>query len=189
MKPHLILIFLLVCCVFSACDLTGNSNATPQISFYKIPQLNTKDSLNIRYTADAGVWKLDTISVGDTVTFRIMLDGFSNNLTTFYLTCSDTTSTKLILPSKTSMDSLFNTAYSNFNDGKFIFKSGIKNLYFPFRYIATKENNDARISFSLSSDAKFDGGMNVGSNMSSFTLKTPIKSKKTAALLIQRRHR
>lgn len=164
--------------MFSACDLTSTSNNTPQISFFKIPQLNSTDSLNIRYTDEAGVWKLDSISVGDTVTFRIILDGFSNNLTKFYLTCSDTASTKLLFPTKSSLDSFFNASLSNYSTSKFVFKNGIYNYYFPFKYVAVKEANDARIGFSLSSDANFEGGTFIGSNSVNFVLKTPIKKTK-----------
>ena len=177
MKPYFI-ILLLVCCVFSACDLTGSSNNTPQISFVKYIQLNTKDSLIAKYTDEAGVYLLDTINVGDTVTFRILLNGFSNNLTSYYITRSDTVSSKLILPGKNSLDSVFNSSSSKYATGKFIFKSSILNLYFPFKYIATKETTDARISFSLSSDASFDGGTFIGSNSVNFVLKTPIKKQR-----------
>ena len=178
MKPYFV-ILLLICSAFSACDLTSTSNNTPQILFVTQPLLNSKDTLSATYTDEAGVWKLDTISVGDTVMFRILLNGFSNNLTSYYITRSDTVSSKLILPGKNSLDSVFNSSSSKYATGKFIFKSSILNLYFPFKYIATKETTDARISFSLSSDASFDGGTFIGSNSVNFVLKTPIKKAKT----------
>lgn len=166
----------------SSCDLGGSSNSTPQIAFMKIPQLNTKDSLNISYTGEAGVYRLDTVSVGDTVTFRVFLNGFSNNLILFSTNISDTTSARLLLPTKTSLDSVFNGTSSNYSTGKFIFHSETKSFYFPFRYIARKESNDVRITFTLTSDAVFDGGAFMGSNSFSFALKTPIRKIKTSLL-------
>ena len=177
MKYYLI-IPVLICCMFSSCDLTSTSNNTPQILFAKLPQLNGVDTLYIKYTDEAGVYLLDTISVGDTVTFRFLLNGFSNSLTSYNIVRSDTVSSKLLLPGKNSLDSVFNSVTSNYSIGKFVFKTGILNLYFPFKYVATKETVDARISFSLVSDAKFEGGSLVGSSYYNFVLKTPVRKKK-----------
>ena len=179
MKTYILLLVASISIAFTACSLNGSSNKTPQISFVTKPHLNTADSLNTPYLTDnAGVYMMDSINVGDTVSFRIFLDGFSNNLISYYITRSDTTTTKIILPSKTSLDSVFISSTSNYSVGKFIFKSKILNLYFPFKYVAKKQSNDAKISFALTSDAYFDTGLTLASNTFSFVLKTPIRKAK-----------
>jgi hypothetical protein len=176
------LILLLICTLLSACDLTSTSNYTPQITFVTKPLTNKNDTLSAKYTDVADVYMLDSISVGDTVTFHVLLNGFSNNLTSYTINRSDTTSTRLLLPGKNSLDSVFNSTASNYSKGKFIFKTSVLNLYFPFKYIALKESDNAQISFTLFSDANFDGGTFIGTNSTSFVLKTPIKKAKNQSL-------
>jgi hypothetical protein len=183
MKNYIYLIIAFVSIVLTACDLNGTTNNTPQILFATKPRLiSDNDSLSYYLTDNAGVYKLDTISVGDTVAFPILLNGFSNHLTIYYLTQSDTTITRIILPSKNSLDSIFITS-SNYSMGRFIFRSNIYNLYFPFKYVALKPSNDVTISFSLTSDANFDGNMISGTNSVSFVLKTPIKAAKPSSVI------
>ncbi|MEI8273594.1 MAG: hypothetical protein WCG08_13310, partial [Paludibacter sp.] len=100
------LILLLICTLLSACDLTSTSNYTPQITFVTKPLTNKNDTLSAKYTDVADVYMLDSISVGDTVTFHVLLNGFSNNLTSYTINRSDTTSTRLLLPGKNSLDSV-----------------------------------------------------------------------------------
>jgi hypothetical protein len=183
MKTYLLLIITLISIVFTGCELNGSTNNTPQILFVRKPALNLKDSLNIYVTDEGSVYRLDTISVGDTVSFRVLLNGFSNNLTTCYLSQSDTSATKLLLPNKNSLDSVFLPS-SDYSHGKFYFKSNILNLYFPFRYLALKPTNDAKITFSVASDAKFDGSMYLGTNSFNFVLKTPIRNAKPTLPII-----
>jgi|ERR1035437_461033 hypothetical protein len=177
MKTRLTILFCLVVIAFTSCNLNGSSNTTPSILFVTSPFVSKTDSLNAILTDD-GTYRLDTINVGDTVTFRILLYGYSNNLTSFNINQSDTSSTKLLLPTVTSLDSVFLSAASDYSKGKFIFKSKITSLYFPFKYVARKVTNDAKISFYLSSDANFDNTSSLGNNSVSFILKTPIKLHK-----------
>lgn len=181
MKTYYFLILATISVVFSSCDLTGSTNNTPQILLLSKPTANVKDTLNLYPTDQSGIYKLDTICVGDTVNFRVLLNGFSNNLTAYYLVLSDTLSSKLVLPDKISMDSIF-ASTSDYKKGKFIFQNKILNLYFPFRYVALKETTEAKITFALSSDASFEGSA-YGSNVFSFGLKTPIKKAKTPAIV------
>jgi len=182
MKKYMFLIIALISIAFSACDLNGSTNNTPQISFVTAPKLNANDSLNMYITDVAGTYRMDTISVGDTVGFPILLNGFSNHLTSYYLTQSDTTVAQIILPGKNSLDSIFLSSPSNYSSGKFIFRSNIYNLFFPFKYVALKPSNDVTLSFSLSSDANFEGNMVSGTNSVSFVLKTPIKVAKSSTV-------
>lgn len=177
MKNYIYIGLLLISVIFSACDLTSNSNTTPQIFFLDKPRLNTKDSLFIQYFD--GTYVLDSICVGDTVTFKIGLNGFQNHLTSLYLNRSDTAATKINLPPKISMDSLFNSNISNYSSGKFVFKSNIYYLFIVLKYLALKETNDANLTINLSSDAVFNDNGFSGTNFTSFTFKTPIKKYRT----------
>ncbi len=177
MKTLTTILIGLIAVAFTSCNLNGSSNTTPEILFVSSPFVNKTDSLN-SYLTDDGVYRLDTINVGDTVTFRILLYGFTNNLSSYNINQSDTSSTKLILPALNSLDSVFVSSTSNYSLGKFIFKNKISSLYFPFKYVAKKASNDAKISFYLSSDANFENTNSMGNNSVSFILKTPIKLAK-----------
>ena len=175
MKTKLLFLLGIPFFTFTACDLNGGSNNTPEILFASVPIKNRMDSLNIYSTDKSGVFRLDSVHVGDTVSFHIFLYGYSNNLTSFYLTQSSDSVGKFLLPSSQSMDSIFLNAQSNYTTGKFLFQSGKTNVYFPFRYVTKKIDKDAQLTISLASDAHFD---NIGSNSVSIALKIPIVIKK-----------
>jgi hypothetical protein len=174
MKTRLIILFALITIAFSSCSLNGSSNYTPQILFVSNPFTNKSDTLS-SYLTDDGVYHMDTINVGDTVTFRILLYGFTNNLVSFNIVQSDTSSTKILLPPTTSLDSVFLSTSSNYLIGSFKFKAKLTSLYMPIRYVAKKANNDAKLSFYLSSDANFNNSNSLGNNSVSFIFATPIK--------------
>ena len=176
MKTKISLLIILIGAILSSCNLEGESNFTPEVIFYKLPtNTTTNDTLNIYYTDIANVYRLDTIAVGDTVSFQMFMTGYYNNLTAFYITESSDSISKIILPSKSSMDSIFSSS-SNYSTGKFFMSKTSTELYFPFKYIARKATNEGKITFTVVSDAKFEDSF-VGSNTASFTLKTPIVVK------------
>ena len=179
MKAQLFILLGLFAIAFSSCDMNGSSNSTPEILFVSSPVVNKSDTLNRYATDDASVMRLDTIQVGDTVTFRMLFWGFSNNLSTCNIIPSDTSATKILLPPTNSLDSMFLASSSNYSKGNFVFKSHIQSLYFPFRYVAKKVSNDAKITFYLSSDADFSNTSSYGNNSFSIVLKTPIRVKKS----------
>ena len=181
MKAYFYFILVVLSFALESCDMTGSSNNTPLISFLTKPILNSKDSLFIRYSGQDGLYLLDSITVGDTVSFRVLINGYSNHLTTYYISVSDSISTKVLLPGKNSLDSVF-VAGSNYKTGKFVFKNNVFNLYFPVKYVALKPTNDARISFTAISDAVFDGSMYMSNNSVTVSLKTPIKPPKNTPL-------
>ena len=170
MKHSLFIILGLVLLGFTACNLKSESNYQPDIEFVKNPLLNDSDTLHVYYT-DQG-YRLDTIRVGDTVSFQLYITGFANNLKEFYLTTSSDSVSEVILPSKTSLDSIF-LPTSNYNQGKFLFAGTATALFFPFKFVAKKVSADAKITFSVMSDATIDY------NQFSFVLKTPIIKAKT----------
>lgn len=177
MKAKIFFIFAIFAALisFNSCSLDGEANYTPEIIFVQLPFNQHGDTLKARIT-DAGAFKLDTITVGDTVSFYLYLTGYQNNLTTFYLKQSADSSTRVLYHSKNSMDSIF-TSSSNYNNGQFFLNANTTGLYFPFKYVARKPSNDASLTFSVVSDAVFD--KTPGSNSATFVLKTPIRKPLT----------
>ncbi len=171
MKKHTFYFFGFFLFVFIACNVDNTVNYRPEIQFYKNPTTNKMDTLNIYYTDLAGVYRLDTIAVGDTVSFQIYVTGVSNNLKSFIITQSADSLTKMILPSKSSMDSVF-MSNSNYTEGRFLMNGTTISLFFPFKYVAKKASREAKLTFSVVSDASSD------LSQFSFTLKTPILAVK-----------
>jgi hypothetical protein len=63
-----------------SCDLSGESNYTPQLALVAHPRLQNGDTLKIKNIVDSEELLLDTITVGDTVSFFLFLNAFCNNL-------------------------------------------------------------------------------------------------------------
>lgn len=174
MNIKILVLFALISFTFAACDLTTESNYTPDIFFLQNPINNKIDTLNRYYTDKAGVLLMDTITVGDTVLFALYLEGYANNLTSFDLKGPEDSSAIILLPDKVSMDSIF-LPTSEYDKGKFIMDGTHTALVFPFWYVAKKVSNATKIGFAITSDAKFSNMF--GSNSNSFELKTPIKAQ------------
>jgi hypothetical protein len=175
MKIKLLFIIAVVSVYFTSCSLEGGSNYTPQIVLVRTPLLQNGDSLSFYYTDEGGVFRLDTMEVGDTVRFQLYMEGFSNNLLAFYIKDITEGAAKIILPEITSMDSIF-LPTSDYNDGKFLMDGKSTSLFFPLRYVALKPSGIAKIQFTVVSDANFKDLW--GSNTASITFKTPIIPKK-----------
>lgn len=174
MKTRFFLIIPVLIITFFSCNLDSSNNYTPQIIINR-PFNQNGDSLKLFLTDTGGELRLDTIHVGDTISISLILNAYSNNLTAFYLKQSSSTASEVILPDKEEMDSVFITG-SDYNSGKFLMKGDSPILFFPFKYIAKEISNEAKISFTVVSDAKFDIGF--GSNTATLAIKTPIISNK-----------
>jgi len=181
MKTKQILLLALISIGFISCNMNGETNYTPQMSLnsrlrvFKVDTLNKIDTLDIYNTKVPGELLLDTITVGDTVEIPLKLDGITNNITAVYLVQSADSLTEIKLPAKSSLDALFSSS-SNYAEGKFFSSTSFTSLYFPFKYIAKKPGNTAKLTFMVVSDAVFKDAS--GSNTNSFVLKTPIKAAK-----------
>lgn len=174
MKTGIFIVLVLAIFTFSSCELTGESNYTPDIYFIHNPVRGTTDTLNRYYTDKSGVFLMDTISVGDTVLFMLYLEAYANNLTAFYLQQSQDSVSEILLPDRESMDSIF-LSTSDYGKGTFLLDGTHSALVFPFRYVALKPSNSAKINIAIVSDAHFDSGF--GSNTNVMELKTPIIAK------------
>ncbi|MBN2764760.1 MAG: hypothetical protein JXR27_00185 [Paludibacteraceae bacterium] len=175
MKIKLIILTAILGSMLSSCNLEGESNYTPMLYFVTGPILQNGDSLEIYRTDQLNVFRLDTIAVGDTVSFFMYATGYSNNLTAYYMKQSTDSATEIILPRQSSMDSVF-TVESDYKTGKFIMGGNSTSLYFPFKYVAKKAEKNAKITFTIISDAQFTD-MTIGSNTTSFELITPTALK------------
>jgi hypothetical protein len=174
MNKVILLVFVFSGLLFAACDFESGSNFTPAIYLTEPPLKNGKDSIRVLYTKDAGVYKTDTIFVGDTIFFKIYADGYANNLTALLLKQSENEITKLEYPDTSEFDKFF-LAGSDYAKGEFLTKGDYLSLYFPFYYIALKPGLDARLKISVMSDAKFDSF--IGSNTKTIEIITPIRAK------------
>ena len=167
MKKYFYSILAVVTLILSSCDFTPQSNFQPDIFFLQRPITNNSDTLYFYNSFETNTVIIDTIHVGDTVTFFSYFNGYSNNLTELYIKQSADSSTAIILPNKLSMDSIFQTT-SNYSQGKFFFDITATELFFPFKYIAKKASLDAKLTFNVISDANFDYNQNY------IIVKTPI---------------
>ena len=173
MRLIIIVLALVFVGLFTSCDLDGESNYTPNIFFLKLPVNQHGDSLKSYFTDKSNVYQLDTINVGDTIFFWVYLEAYANQLTAFYLTQSADSVSRIILPNKASMDTVFTSA-SDYKAGKFIMDGTRSNMLFPFHYVATKPSKEAKLELSVVSNASFKGGF--ASNFNGFQLKTPIRA-------------
>ncbi|MFZ4582166.1 MAG: hypothetical protein ACOYM7_05900, partial [Paludibacter sp.] len=172
---YLVGIVLIIIPILSSCNLDVSSNYTPRISFLQAPILQNGDSLHIKYTSTEGEFLMDTISVGDTVMFVLHLNAYSNNLTNFVISQSADSVSRLVLPNKSSLDSI-TLPTSDYKLGRFAFKPNYSMMIFSFGYVATNTTKNSKFSVYLESDAKFDMGF-MGRNSHSFKLITPIKAR------------
>lgn len=174
MKNQFVLLIAILATLLSACNLVGESNFTPDIFLTRLPNNQNGDTIHA-YVSDDGSFKLDTMTVGDTLSFYLTVTGYENHLTAFYIKQSADSVTRTVLPPKNSMDSIFSTN-SDYKSGKFMMDGTMTTLFFPFKYVAMKPSKEAKLSFTVVSDAHFDNMS--GSNTTTLTFKTPIIEKK-----------
>lgn len=171
MKTRFFIFLGLLTLIFTSCDLNNESNNTPEIYFYKDPVVNRTKALG-KYLADYGILKLDTIYVGDTVSFQMYFYAYANNITSINITQSTDSLTQLVFPK----DSIYFLPTSDFEKGKLLAAGTYSDLIIPFKYIARKVGLNAYLTFNVVSDAKFKDLS--GENSRTVILKTPIATTK-----------
>lgn len=172
-----ILLFAIALVALASCNTDSEVNYSPDILFNKLPvNISKSDTLRIKGTSTNNLLLMDTINVGDTVSFKMLFTGYVNSLVSFSIVQSGDSISRIILPSKTGMDSIF-TAASDYPRGNFILKPKIVSVYLPFKYIALKSSREGGLKFSITSDANFKN--NMGANNIQFELRTPIKNALT----------
>lgn len=175
MKLFFVAIALFFVFGMSSCNLTGESNHTPDIYFLRNPIRNHTDTLKRYYTDKPGVFLMDTIQVGDTVQFYMYLEGYTNHLTSLRIQSSPDSVAHFIWGDRAVLDAIFLPS-SQFDKGIFLMDGTHTALFFPFKLVALKPSAGAKIGFLVTSDALFKDVM--GSNANGFELITPIQPKR-----------
>lgn len=181
MKSLTIILLGFVCFVFVMCSPIERYNSIPQISLTQKPMLTNGDTLKVFSVVNSSYnYITDTVSVGDTINFKLYLSADYNNLVEFDIERSDTISSKLLIADESVLNSVFVKSASNYPAGKFLFRGNLNFSYFAFSYIAKAASTSALIKFALQSDANFATSSSNGTNYVSLRLKIPIVVKRKA---------
>jgi len=169
---HFALLSMLIL-FFTACNFKNYSNETPRMGILVLHN-HRIDTLKMYYTNDVNVFRLDTINLGDSIFFKLILNGVENDLTEFSFVSSDTTATKTLFPPISSLDTLFVKSKSDYVNGKFTFQPKALQMYLPVNYVGKKVTTTVpTVKISLTSNATFDNDPN--GNKVSVTIQTPFK--------------
>ena len=144
-----ILLFVLVSCKPEDPQFTPQMNFSPFI-VYHADSLQSVDTMRVRYVDEEYI--LDTIAVGDTVRYYILLNGVTNELTSFTLKTDST-----VLHYSFSLTDDFTQALdasSDLANGVMNFKPGYAAASFITEYIA-KKTGLPKVTLTLSSNSKF----------------------------------
>lgn len=169
---HFALLSLLIL-FFTACNFKNYSNETPRMGVLVLHNHRT-DTLKMYYTNQVNVFRLDTINLGDSIFFKLLLNGVENDLTEFSFISSDTAAAKTFFPPTSSLDTLFVKSKSDYVNGKFVFQPKILQLYLPVNYVGKKVTSTVpTVKITLTSNATFEN--NASGNKVSVTIQTPFK--------------
>ena len=164
--PHFILLAVFGL-IMASCRLTGDAESTPEI-YLKAMRIAGKDTTYLHFMGNV----LDTIRVGDTITFRTDVYSQYNNLLQYKITSSREKSVEFIWSDiDESLGTLF-TSETDYDKGLFVMPGTFSHLYFPFKYIAKEDEKNLTITFSILNDASRNY------NSISTTIVTPIKAAK-----------
>lgn len=175
MKTPFFVFLGIITLVLASCALDGESNYTPQI-YLKTSHAGKNDTILFSTIYESGqtLLKLDTINVGDTILFRVGLNGLTNSLTDFSITRNDTSITKIILPPTASIDTIFSKAASSYSNCRFVFQPKQTLVILPIKYVALKPTTDY-VTYALTSDAVFKNSF--GDNSTNLRIKVIAKEK------------
>jgi len=177
MKRHFFFILFFVSVLFTACNMNGSADYTPEIIPVRNAVNQNKDSMYMHYTDKGGVYRLDTVFVGDTVTFTMGFTGVANNLVSVNILNSvpDSVAQVVLIGSTSNLEAVF-LPTSDYAKGLFYIKGKSVSLIFPFKYVAKKASTAAMLTFSVESDANFKDSF--GANTATLSLTIPIVEKK-----------
>ncbi|MGC3977685.1 MAG: hypothetical protein QM751_05300 [Paludibacteraceae bacterium] len=169
MKSRFLVLLSIISIVlsFSACNLgNGFSEATPQIYLEKKAKLNTDSIIEFSLASDYSSYKLDTLHVGDTVSFKIFVDAYTNQVKQLNITPSDTTAVKLLVADSIKTEFL---SQSDFNKGIFYLPPNVYGLEFSVKFTTRKAKETLSYTLNVTSDAK------KVTNVSEVKIQFPIK--------------
>ncbi len=143
--------FYILCAalIFTSCLDTVDSQYTPHIttSFFI---RNTTDTIYVRQDADG--YRLDTVTVGDTVRFAVGFNALGNNLLTARVSW-DTIYTDLTIGALDSITSVL-LPTSDPDAGVFNLPTGYQAIVLPIELIALKAGLP-KLTFTAESDSKY----------------------------------
>ncbi len=154
-------IFLLLPVALVSCF----DDSTPQYAPYiatSIITSNTNDTLYTRQEADG--YRLDTVSVGDTVRFAVTFDAYFNSLRTARITW-DSAYVDLTVGKLDSVNNVL-LPTSDPDAGVFHLQEGYRGIVMPIQFVAIKAGSPI-LTFTAESDSKY--------SPTEVKLKTPIK--------------
>lgn len=179
MKSLTIFLLGFVCFAFVMCSPIERYNSTPQIFLAQKPMLTNGDTLKVTSVVNSSYdYITDTVSVGDTIGFKLYLNAYNNNLVEFDIERLDTISSKLLLLDESALNTVFVKSVSNYTAGKFIFRQMQNFAYFTFSYVAKAASTSAVMKLALQSDAYFVASSSRDTNYISLKIKIPIVVKK-----------
>ncbi len=155
--------FFILCTAitFNSCLDGNDSQYTPQVTTSHFT-CNTTDTLQVRQDTDG--FRLDTVTVGDTVRFAVAFNALGNNLLTARITW-DSIYTDLTIGELDSVNSVL-LPTSDPDGGLFNLPKGYQAIVLPMEFIAIKAGSPHLI-FTAESDSKY--------SPAEIKLKTPIK--------------
>ena len=164
MKIYQFILFGLISLALFSCKLDGVSESTPGFYLVKIMHIAGNDTTHLNFQGNT----LDTISVGDTITFQSVVYSQYNKLLQYNITSSREKSVEFLWGEKEHLDSIF-TSSSDYDKGLFVMDGTFSELYFPFKYVAKEAEKDLKLTFSVLNDASSNY------NSTTVTIVTPIK--------------
>ena len=145
--------FFLITVVISlflvSCMKDAGSNFTPQIACSVIYR-NGTDSMAV--SDINGKYVLDSMSVGDSISFQVVFDAIGNNLTLAQVSSSDSAVLKLKYKNISSLDTAFSSADTL--AGVFRFVEGYRMIGFTVEGKARKAQT-ASVHFRVESDSEY----------------------------------
>ena len=144
------ILLLSATCMVSCLDHT-EEHYTPQIRLSYFLS-SAGDTVRWSYDAGEGIYRVDTVSVGDTICFAFAGMTLANNLQSVQVGWDSASLDLVIGPLGDVSSILLDT--SDTLSGSLLFPPGYNYVAFPVRYTAKKESVSS-IDFTLSSDSKY----------------------------------
>ena len=155
---RLILILSVAAIAFTSCKTNSEPQFTPQIYVSEMVAWHTgdvqsHDTLRVTFIDNEHI--IDTVAVGDTVRFAVLINAVTNQLTSFTAkTDAGVLDMKMEL---TSEHSVALEESSNPDNCELYFKPGYGAATIPMEYIALKSGS-AKVTMTLSTTSEFSPG-------------------------------
>lgn len=155
MKHFLFAAAVAVSVVLASCSLTESSQYSPRVTAGTIvcSHADTVWNDTLRAIPREGIYRIDTIHVGDTVRFPVAVMSYTNHLVRFSVVY-DTLALALQIDSVELLQEGLDMDLSQPERGKLEFKSGYNYAAFPIRYIPLKAGAP-EIQLLVESDSKY----------------------------------